>query len=586
MRGITRFIRFLKNLRIRTKILLFYSTLIIVSLLLSMFIYMQTNTYYLENEVKEVALSELESISNSMENLIDDINAFSMTVYSDRDLQDLLSDKRESFIDYGLLNRDLGEAISFNEKISAVYVYKNSGQKYYADKNRLKNVSMFDIRFKPWYLEVDDRDGGSLLNVNGSGLLYESDHDYLTLFRIVKGIHDQRDIGLMMVCTDFDYVRSYLGINEDYKGMFVYQNYDDDKSIPMKTVEGIDYDGFLMDIPDDETVIQIVEHNDERYVLSGLVNTAYGFRIFRARPIGDTGYAQVYFNVAFLLIVIVNAALIVFGSFYFSKSITDPISKLTSLMKEIEKGNFAQASFTTNDDEIGILKSGYNLMINEIQNLIDEIIREQKMIKKAEFNVILEQIKPHFLYNTIDSISSLVILERYDEAYKSLRALGSFYRNSLSDRNAVVTINDEIQIIKDYIFIQQIRYGDLFVAEYNVDNSVGHIRVPKLILQPLVENSIYHGIRPKGEPGVIRIVVQKIDDFVYLTVEDNGMGIPEEKIHEMVACDNMSVGIPATKERIKTHFNESASFNINSTFGEGTSIQMAIPWKGERIYEI
>ncbi len=313
---------------------------------------------------------------------------------------------------------------------------------------------------------------------------------------------------------------------------------------------------------------EIINRND--YYVTGFRNDAYQWGIAEVKVGRDRSSMISIFNLAILIIIVLNGVLIIYGSFVFSRYFTNPITELTKSMKAVEEGTFIPVKVETYHDEIGSLKEGYNYMIIEIQRLIEEVIKEQQAIKDAELRVILEQIKPHFMYNTLDSISSLVMLGRNDDANKALTALAKFYRSSLSDGRSVVTLSTELDIIRNYLLIQDIRYHDLFEVEYDVDEAVLDVKVPKLMLQPLVENCLYHGIRPMGMDGVIRVSARKCDDKVCIEVRDNGMGISDEDIEKVMkeAADTdgnvSSIGLPATIRRIKHMYDDRCEVVIDN----------------------
>lgn len=157
-------------------------------------------------------------------------------------------------------------------------------------------------------------------------------------------------------------------------------------------------------------------------------------------------------------------------------------------MKGVENGEFKEVNIDTGNDEIGKLKNVYNTMIYKIENLIEQIVKEQKIKRKAELDVLQSQIKPHFLYNSFDTISSLALDNRNDEVYKIIKALGNFYRTSLSNGKEVISIEEEIKTVKSYLTIQQIRYDNMFNVNISVDERANKYKILKLILQPLVEN--------------------------------------------------------------------------------------------------
>ncbi|KNY27809.1 sensor histidine kinase [Pseudobacteroides cellulosolvens] len=225
------------------------------------------------------------------------------------------------------------------------------------------------------------------------------------------------------------------------------------------------------------------------------------------------------------------------------------------------------------------------MMIYEIQQLIDRVITEQRIKRKAELNVLQAQIKPHFLYNTLESINSLILMEETEAACDVVDALGSYYRLSLSKGKEVITINEEIDIVKNYLNIQQIRYADLFSVQYKLDERAGSFKILKLVLQPLVENALYHGIRVKGEHGIISVETEYLQDFIRIKVEDDGVGMSEECIRRILDDSSdtgvSGFGLRGTIERLRIFYASDDCFRIESVIGLGTKITILIPVNGE-----
>ena len=174
-------------------------------------------------------------------------------------------------------------------------------------------------------------------------------------------------------------------------------------------------------------------------------------------------------------------------------------------------------------------------MLIKIRDLIQELITKEQTIQRAEMRVLQEQIKPHFLYNSIGTISALALESGSEEVSSALETLGRFYRNFLSKGDREITLEKEVAIVRDYLSLQKLRYGDILEDEYDVDDEAGDCIVPKLILQPLVENSIYHGIRQKGEPGVIKISAHIVEGILHLSVYDTGVGMDYETAQEIMS---------------------------------------------------
>ena len=263
---------------------------------------------------------------------------------------------------------------------------------------------------------------------------------------------------------------------------------------------------------------------------------------------------------------------------YIAKNVIYPIQRLVDSMAEVQNGWLHRVSMNVNDDEIGLLKNSYNAMLIEINQLIEELLQKEKTLRMAELDALQEQMKPHFLYNTLDMIRYMALENRTDEVYNMLETLGNFYRRFLSKGSTDLSLGEEIEIVKSYLTLQRTRFEDIFTDEYEIEEGLSSIRVPRLILQPLVENSIYHGIRPKGEHGVIRVTVKRQEDFLFLSIYDNGIGMSAHQRGLLFSGkDSRSFGFQGTIERIRYYYKTEDVFEIHSTEGEYCEIILKLP---------
>lgn len=263
---------------------------------------------------------------------------------------------------------------------------------------------------------------------------------------------------------------------------------------------------------------------------------------------------------------------------YIAKNVIYPIQRLVDSMAEVQNGWLHRVSMNVNDDEIGLLKNSYNAMLIEINQLIEELLQKEKTLRMAELDALQEQMKPHFLYNTLDMIRYMALENRTDEVYNMLETLGNFYRRFLSKGSTDLSLGEEIEIVKSYLTLQRTRFEDIFTDEYEIEEGLSFIRVPRLILQPLVENSIYHGIRPKGEHGVIRVTVKRQEDFLFLSVYDNGIGMSAHQRELLFSGkDSRSFGFQGTIERIRYYYKTEDVFEIHSVEGEYCEIILKLP---------
>lgn len=267
-----------------------------------------------------------------------------------------------------------------------------------------------------------------------------------------------------------------------------------------------------------------------------------------------------------------------------SRSISNPINKLTKAIKKMEEGDLEVACDVKVDgnNEISILSRSFNSMVHKIRFLMDRIYEEEKQKRSAELMVLQSQINPHFLYNTLDNLQ----WKAYDydavEIAEMIEALSNFFRISLSNGKEFIPLSQEIKHIENYLFIQEKRYEDILKFTIDFDSSLSDIIVLKLIIQPIVENAIYHGIKPKLSNGNIEVSVYEINDYVYISVYDDGVGMDKETLNELRASLNIKnekfgYGLYNVNQRIKLVYGENSGVELSSTLGEGTTVLIKIP---------
>lgn len=285
-------------------------------------------------------------------------------------------------------------------------------------------------------------------------------------------------------------------------------------------------------------------------------------------------------NIVIFWIILLILAIIL--SYFLSSSLVKPLEELKSNMKEVEKGNMVLLPLNNENDDFYHFKTSYNNMLEKISNLIDTIYKEQSSKRKAELLALQSQINPHFLYNTLDTLKWIALDYDAFEISDIVSSLSSFFRISLSDGNEIITLFDEFEHSKNYLEIQKIRYSDILNYDINLDSSLKDAKTLKIIVQPLIENSLYHGIKNSTRNGIININGFLEDNFVVITVEDNGIGIPVDKLIEIKSnlennIQSEHYGLYNINERLKLKYGSLASIIIESTYTEGTLITIKFP---------
>ncbi|MDZ4197248.1 MAG: sensor histidine kinase, partial [Candidatus Izemoplasmatales bacterium] len=282
-------------------------------------------------------------------------------------------------------------------------------------------------------------------------------------------------------------------------------------------------------------------------------------------------------------VIFVGALLLSLGfSVILSKQISDPLNKLKNHMAHIEGGNMMSEVHVVGQKEVVLLSKNFNHMIAEIRQLLDRLVQEQKEKRKSEFLALQTQINPHFLYNTLDSIVWLAENNQNKEVVEMVIALSRFFRISISRGKNVISVKDELEHAKQYLHIQKIRYNKKFDYEFIVQPNVYQFSVVKLILQPIIENAIHHGIHSEFESGKIRISAYTTGKKLIFEVENNGYGITPERIQELM--QNMrseeqanSVGLRNVYQRLQLYYGEEADVQIISEQDQMTNVKLIVP---------
>lgn len=298
-------------------------------------------------------------------------------------------------------------------------------------------------------------------------------------------------------------------------------------------------------------------------------------------------FSQWAFTYTILLFGVV--AFSVVAAWVISESIYVPIKKLHNVTTTITQNDLQVLVTSKNANEVAELGLSFNIMIGKIQELLDSKVKEQENLKKAEFRTLQAQINPHFLYNTLDTIVWMAEAKKNDQVIEIVSALSSFFRISLSKGKDWITIEEEIERTRSYLTIQKIRYRDILDYTIEVDESVLGGTTLKLILQPLVENALYHGIKMKRGGGVIAVrACQKDEDTILFEVEDNGIGMTAYKLDNIQAKlndnsntvsldDEQGIGMENVNQRIRLYYGKEYGLSIDSKCNEGTTVSLVIP---------
>ena len=283
-----------------------------------------------------------------------------------------------------------------------------------------------------------------------------------------------------------------------------------------------------------------------------------------------------------LLNLVLAIFLMIFVNQYVAVRITDPLKKLEKSIQGIEMKQ-QPVVYIGGPPEIQHLGLTIRFMVEELQELTDKMVKEQEEKRKNELDALQSQINPHFLYNTLDSIMWMIESERYEDAVSMVQALGRLLRISLSRGKNVISVGDELQHARSYLAIQKYRYKNKFTSYFEVEPDIEQYKTIKLVIQPLIENAIYYGMEYMDGEGEIHIRAYTRDQDLYLEVEDNGPGMPEEQVEHLLTGGEKArqkgsgIGLKNVNQRIQLYFGTQYGLEIESEPDEGTVVRIHIP---------
>ncbi|MFC4098197.1 sensor histidine kinase [Paenibacillus xanthanilyticus] len=584
-----------KPVKLALKIPFLYFLVILLSVAFSYVVFNQISTHSAQNNMNEASLQTLTSIQTNVDFMVENVNNYSKMIFSDENLQNLL---RQGNVYANLPTQSKVSLYLYNlmqavPMIDSVYIFDNSGNLFSIGTQQSPTFTRANVQDAQWYSQVVSEQGKYILKLNGSGAFTESaEQNFVSFIRLIRDIDDTSTLGVLVINIKGEaFVKAYANLPNPSALPFAILD-ERNQIIAAHATDEVPFALFEQLLASDDLEIKPalqqtnagflpLESGSQSYTASFLTGGSNKWTFLSITPHNVVRTVNKSLVLLALALLIINGAVFFVTSFMISRSIIQPIHRLLRAMTKSKSGRFQKVPATRSSYEFQQLFNGYNNMIEQIDQLLKRIIEEQHTIRKAELNTLQAQIKPHFLYNTLDSITSLALSGLNDQVCDMLEALGGYYRASVSKGRDIITVGEEIEMVRNYLKIQKARYRDIFEAVYDVDESCCAIRIPKLVLQPLVENSLYHGIRSYGTKGTIRIRARRSGGMLTISVADDGMGMSEEEVARIIGSERdgqiQSFGLWGTLERLRIFYDDRSHFKIDSEPGKGTAITLFIP---------
>lgn len=478
------------------------------------------------------------------------------------------------------------------DKLVSVACYTNDGKLTEASPIATEKPGV-DVKSQKWFQDA----AGELENFHFStphvqNLFDAPSYRYYWVVSLSRTVELTRNgnsmLGVLLVDMNYSSIEQLLEkANTDTSGEYVYLMAPDGEIIyhPKQNLihMGLYEENNTEAAGYEDTTVKENFHGEKRLVTVKTISYT-GWKLISVVPMksfsmGMTGMR----NLVVLLVALTVLAVVILNQMV-SARISKPLRRLNDSVKEWEAGNMNPDIYIGGSMEVEHLGKTLRSTVAQIRQLMDDIVVEQEEKRKSELDALQSQINPHFLYNTLDSIVWMITGERYDDAVFMITQLASLFRISLSKGKTVIKIEDEVKHARNYMNIQKIRYKNSFEVDFQIEEDILDGCIVKLVLQPLLENAIYYGMEFMDGEGEIHVRGYRKDKDVYLEVEDNGLGMPEEEAAELLNGKERphkhgsGVGLVNVHSRLKLRFGEAYGLVIHSCPDEGMMVQIHIPY--------
>jgi two-component system sensor histidine kinase YesM len=551
---------------------------------------------FLTSEVDKSFSESVFLLKNSVENELYQIKQISSYIYIDQDIKDAITEyntndekskQAEQLVQDKLNNYLISTTFNY---INVIKIYGFNGyQMAFGKVNEILNVDDSQIINSDGYKEALKNSDISVCRGLSKSMLKEqsaSPEYSFSIFRVIKDRSYKHNIGVVYINIDPEIFFSLSeNLNPEYKNeIYILDNQNNFVNTYNPVVSVADTLNILKEAPaesiKDPVIINDNKSSNRVYCYS--IND-FGWKVLGFLPINELTQNNKSIFLITTVTLIFSFLLATVIWYFISSNITKPIKNLTDATKTVRRGNFDVQVNYSYDDEIGILTNNFNYMVKKIKILINEVLEETERKKDAEYKALQAQINPHFLYNTLNSIRWMAIIQKSDNIKNVVEALGKLLKDSTNNIEKLITVEEELENLNDYILIQKIAYMNKFEVNFYVDQDVLKLKCLKFILQPLVENAIFHGILPKEYYGTIWVSIQRHDGFLRISVKDDGIGMEDKEIRKILVEGRdivkkfNGIGIKNIYERIQLTYGDKASFTIESEIGQYTNMIIVIP---------
>ncbi len=589
----------IRNWSIRNKIMIVCICCIIIPMFITASLFYNKANSAITDEVSNYMLQTLNQVMENSEKSIKDAEKISMSPYSNMQVLAVMErklnieDGTQLLNDRQIMTNFLSGVLNIKGDFSGVCIFTENNENY-------SIASMnpdFELKKQEWYKDMQHKDKEwVVLGPHYPEERYVHSEQVISFIRSIRKFSGSNNvIGYFSIDINYNAIKNICDKNKsgdssqlyvlDEKNNIVYSS--DNSMIGEKVanpyIDSGNNNRVFKDSTGEEKLISSVK--------SSYTNWKYVYIVPKSELTSNTS-SIISFTIVVGVVCVLFALLV---SILLSFAITKPLKELTSLMKNVENGDLDVNYSYKFKDEIGVLSKGFNNMISNMNDLIKRVLDFRLKTKEAELEVLQSKINPHFLYNTLQSIQMKAVMDSNMDLADMIELLGNYMRFSISSMKEIIPLGTELEYLNNYIKLQKIRFGDRLNFNVDADETARKCKILKLIIQPLVENAIYHGLEKKQGEWLLNVKCAVANEKLVISITDNGIGLSEKGLDSLKKYiftpgkKEGSMGLKNVYERLSIVFEDEFDMKIDSIESIGTRIQFSIPafWGEEfNIYKI
>ncbi|WP_342046790.1 cache domain-containing sensor histidine kinase [Bacillus sp. OTU530] len=571
----------LKNYRLRTRLIITYILLTLVPMTILLYISYHQYMKSIEERVGEYIPKVLDQANSNIDKQMSELENLPELLYNSSQVLSIL--RKDSYLYQSNLHND---RFLVNSYLSRTYLTDKSPILgiFVWSKDRL--FSSTKVSYSGFHKAPNFREAESIVLQNETDLAFQGKPPFFLMSKQIQDFENRKNIGTISLAVQLSFIGDILMEIKDQNKAEMWVMNQQGRVIYHTNHEQIGTVEDINQYPITNGSFTSYK-NGERQLVSVSKSEKMNWTIVHRIPVKYlTVKAELVKDVTILFFAIIGLATVII-SIFMAWDVSRPIHNLSNLMKNVEKGDFEVDLKVDSRDEIGILAQSFNSMVSKIRELIQQNYHIELRQKQAELYALQSQINPHFMYNTLETISMAVEEGEDDTVVEMVALLGGMMRFSLSNKNRIVAFNKEVEHIENYLTIQKYRFDERLDFHIQSDINLHHYYSPKFILQPIIENCIKHGLETRRRKLTIGIYIKKIQgtEDIIVSVQDDGTGINKETLEEInsllksdpIARRDSGFGLINVHARILMLFGEEYGLTVESRVKNGTVVMIRIP---------